>query len=159
MRFLHFLLYRLGRAACWLASSCFELLYRLLSFCLQIPELPCRGVQERDKRKSPDRDFYLNLAVLSRGIRDALPLVFAPYHRLFCRKFVVQTQISLNIIATVYKLTICHNLILCLTASSQKVGGEYGMWEKGAYSGSRGSRMAISKHSSTIPTVLTPWQQ
>jgi len=48
----------------------------------------------------------------------------------FCRKLVIQTQISLNVIATVYKLTICHNLILCLTASSQKVGGEYGMWEK-----------------------------
>jgi len=65
----------------------------------------------------------------SRSIRVALPLVFAPYHRLL-REAVIQTQISLNVIATVYKLTICHNRILFLTASSQKVGGEYGTWEK-----------------------------
>ena len=101
-RLLHFLLYRLGRDACWLASSCFGLLYRLLILLLQILELPCGGVQERDKKKSSNRDFTSILPFFSRYSRRS-SFGLAPYHRLL-QEVVIQAQISLNVIATVCKI-------------------------------------------------------
>jgi hypothetical protein len=76
---LHFLLYRLRRAASWLASSPFGLLYRLLSFSF----MNSRTTLQKSARKGQEKvvwpQFYTQYSRSSQGgIQDALPLVFVP---------------------------------------------------------------------------------
>ena len=77
MRLLHFLLYRLGRAACWFTSSCFGLLYRapvilLYEFQNYLAEGCKKGTRENRLTA-----ILPQSSRSSRGIRDALPLVLA----------------------------------------------------------------------------------
>lgn len=154
MRLLHFLLYRLG-------TSCLLACEFLLRIAISAPVILLYKFQNylAEGCKKGTRENRLT-AILpssrsSRNIRVALPLIFAPYHRLL-QEVVIQTQISLNTIATVYKLTIFHNRILCLTASSQKVGGEYGMWEKRLFGKPRisdGNIQALIHHTDNANTL------
>lgn len=88
---------------------------------LRIPELPCRRVQERDKKNSSGRDFTLNIAALLKVVFKTLFLWSLSHNHRLLQEVVIQTQISLNVTATSLQITVCHNLILSHTASSQKV--------------------------------------
>jgi hypothetical protein len=138
-----------------LQSSCSGLLYWLLSFCFTNSRTTLQRGARKGKRKSSDSDFYLNLAVLLEVFETlflwscSIPPSFAGS----CHSNTNQLECHCNNL----QITICHNLILCLTASSQKVGGEYGMWEKGACSGkpriSDGNIQALIHHTDSANTV------
>jgi hypothetical protein len=87
------------------AASCFLACQFLFRIAISAPVILLYKFQNyladecRDKRKSPDRDFTSIWPFFSRYSRRS-SFGLAPYHRLL-HEVVIQTQISLNAIATI----------------------------------------------------------